>query len=305
MKVTKTILFCLFSISIFAQSVEMPFENGIWSYSLGIGSDDGFQTYCHSYFSTGDTTINGKEYFKIEQDQIPDREVFFREENSKIYFIPNPALFEFEWNETSEEFLVFDFSVEIGDSVTIYNFFNLDLPVGYSSWKLEVTSVEMIEVGGALRKQIMFGGMLPPDFDYQGCGFRWVEGVGEVLQHPFYFWPSFPQHCLSVDVDYNFSCLEIGGEEIFGNCFCTDTTTPTQEALTSQIQIFPNPSNGAFHISNPMALEIEIAVYNNFGQLIETNSNEKIDLSNYANGLYYALIKTKSDNFVEQLIKNN
>jgi len=58
------------------------------------------------------------------------------------------------------------------------------------------------------------------------------------------------------------------------------------------LRIYPNPSGGVFQIESTIAINT-IEVYNSMGQLIlTTKSKDKIDLSTFEKGIYYATITT-------------
>lgn len=74
-----------------------------------------------------------------------------------------------------------------------------------------------------------------------------------------------------------------------------------------ELQIFPNPSNGTFQISNNAGIE-KYSVYNTQGQLVISNPNVNkreitISLENQANGLYFiSLTNSEGDTTVKKLV---
>ena len=54
---------------------------------------------------------------------------------------------------------------------------------------------------------------------------------------------------------------------------------------TNEISIYPNPSSSMFYIKNANQKKKEL--YNNVGQLIFSTTENEIDVSNYAKGMYY------------------
>lgn len=294
MRFFKTFLFVIFLSQLSAQ--EMPFEDGIWTYIFLAYDDDiqDYNTFCNEFYSIGDTVLNGKSYF-ILYNSYGTQRGFFREENSKVYYVPDP-MSGYEWNENLEEFVVFDYTLEVGDMAKIYAFYLF----GSEYWELEVTSINMVEIAGTMRKEIDFG-WAPNDFEYTGCQFRWIEGVGETQRIPFYFWPS-EYDCITNEAQLTFSCLEVNGEFLSGSCNCIDST-PTKEEFAQKISIFPNPSTNIFQISNSENLQFEIEISNSQGKFLKTISENEIDLSNFPTGFYYANFKIGEDYFIEKLIK--
>lgn len=68
------------------------------------------------------------------------------------------------------------------------------------------------------------------------------------------------------------------------------------EDLKKHIDLFPNPTDGLITINSSSISIKNIEIYNNLGVLIQStnNSNEKINMASYANGLYF--IKIISEN---------
>jgi hypothetical protein len=121
--------------------------------------------YTHLYRLTTDTTINGKKYFipEITLDSINwfKENYFFREEDStkRVYILYN-----------NNEGLLYDFSLNTGDSVTILNTLNTYI----ESLTLHVVSIDSIQIDGLYRK------IINTDFS------TWIEGIGDLngLSHP-------------------------------------------------------------------------------------------------------------------------
>lgn len=102
---------------------------------------------------------------------------------------------------------------------------------------------------------------------------------------------------------------EIGFLERFG---CIDIMGERNESTLSEniVHVSPNPSQGIFQIEfvNLLKVEsIEIEVFNSMGQklLIENEENSSIislDLSSQANGIYYLIVRGKTQIVCEKLI---
>lgn len=78
---------------------------------------------------------------------------------------------------------------------------------------------------------------------------------------------------------------------------CTGISNLT--SINTSIKIYPNPSTGIFHLSNPGGEKLEIKILNALGQqvlnkVIYENEN-LIDISNFSNGVYFIRIKNHSD----------
>lgn len=74
------------------------------------------------------------------------------------------------------------------------------------------------------------------------------------------------------------------------------------------VKIFPNPSSGIFEISTELiSYPVIIEIFNSTGSLVRKEAMESlnhfIDLSSEANGLYYILVRSKSEQRIIKLIK--
>ena len=97
---------------------------------------------------------------------------------------------------------------------------------------------------------------------------------------------------------------EEGGSMVFGvNEDCTDSVG---ELMTSNISMYPNPSNGTITIDGSSEIIRQITVYDLTGRLVldqMINSNiTTIDLSLEADGFYQILIHTDENTYTEKLL---
>lgn len=68
---------------------------------------------------------------------------------------------------------------------------------------------------------------------------------------------------------------------------------------TNHLKVYPNPSSGVYHLNNPDNQALNMEVMNAMGQVIVTKTtkeNAYIDLTPFANGIYY--LRVFSDNKV-------
>jgi hypothetical protein len=83
---------------------------------------------------------------------------------------------------------------------------------------------------------------------------------------------------------------------------CTDVKSGTLNS-TSNLNVYPNPSNGVFNISNASGAELNVIVINTLGQTIISKKisieSGTIDLSGYAKGVYYL----KAGNKIVKVVK--
>jgi Secretion system C-terminal sorting domain len=75
------------------------------------------------------------------------------------------------------------------------------------------------------------------------------------------------------------------------------TRVPTLSHAASSIAIIPNPNHGIFEIACDQP-DILVKVYNTYGVLVANSTDNKIDLSNYANGIYFVLAYSSAQQFI-------
>ena len=99
---------------------------------------------------------------------------------------------------------------------------------------------------------------------------------------------------------------------IISNGICVDTSNCinvlisniNSVAAKNKTHIFPNPTNGIVNILFEENTESEVSVYNSLGEImIQEYNKNKIDLSNFKNGVYFISIKSKNFFSIEKLIK--
>jgi autotransporter-associated beta strand protein len=114
-------------------------------------------------------------------------------------------------------------------------------------------------------------------------------------------------HNLSQLGIYKFDILDIELGEL-NNRFelrFVNGTTSTEDSLIDKLLIYPNPSNGLFNISYPTKEELTISIFDISGKLVKSINNVKdkqIDLSGYAQGIYFAKIDINGIQTVKKIV---
>ncbi len=100
----------------------------------------------------------------------------------------------------------------------------------------------------------------------------------------------------------NFS--KASGENLEGNSMEKSTTSISDNSLTSNVSVYPNPVNDVLHVN---ATNGTISLYNVTGgkiyeETVKTNNNE-IDFSGYSKGIYLLQVKDNDEIFIQKVIK--
>ena len=181
--------------------------------------------------------------------------------------------------ESNSEVLIYDFSLELGD--TIFQYGN----------NFVVTDVQYINVEGGTRKKIILQSI--EIYCFSHLSLTWIEGVGSP-RHPFY-----PDYNMYIDCSagggYNIvtKCSFQNGEHIYGNPDCaTFLNINQQNQIASNINFSPNPFTATLNINSEIGFQdVTLKIFNSIGQLVRENNNLKgqnikFDRENLQSGLY-------------------
>ena len=92
-------------------------------------------------------------------------------------------------------------------------------------------------------------------------------------------------------------------------CGSSCTTDIMEHNMETDFYIYPNPTNGLLNLQMSQVENAQIKIYNVFGeciyQNISTSSNQLIDLSSQADGIYFINIKTNEGMINKKIIVNH
>lgn len=255
----------IFAIEISAQVNQFfPVKNATWegvTISLA-GPFPDYKALC------GDTIINDKTYAKLYQIQLDfdgnevsrSYEGGTRIETDLVHWIPN---------DFNEEILLYDFSIEAGQTIT------LEHP-WFSPNTLTVVSNQLINTpDGVIRRQIN----LQSPSGYQET---WIEGIGSNLGVIYRgidigavtdFLPTL--HCFKFEGNLGWKNLAVNPEPLCDFTFSDNCSTTSISILNNNdisLRVFPNPFDrmttinidGFDQLKSPV-----LNIYNLQGQLIE------------------------------------
>lgn len=260
-------------------------ENNTWNVLVVIFQppfDTSYSTI--TYKVSGDTVINSKAYKKLysSTEEIPTNWnlwCFMREDPEKRVWL--------RMNSQEDESLMYDFSIENGDSVLI----------GYGEpIYLYVDSISEITVNQTQRQKFWLSCKIMPEYSE-----TWIEGIG-----------SSKGICWSgsaflVGGWYWLLCMSEDGELIYINpnyesCYLITEIPDVDKPL---IQIYPNPARNIVVIENKKNINIlSISITTITGQIINQFDPEKtqLNISEIASGTYFLRISHKKGEVVKKII---
>ena len=110
----------------------------------------------HICVDNSDTLINGMNYSQVWECDIAYRGALRDDGLGRIYYVPK---------DESVERLVYDFSLNTGDTVTVYIEDPFNTP-NYAMQNVQVSNVQYIDINGVQRKALDMSGS------------QWIEGIG-------------------------------------------------------------------------------------------------------------------------------
>jgi len=287
--------------------------NGAYSYTVNPVGQNPFLYFLSGtidkYCMPGnDTTINSLTYSIVNYCSGTYKGAIRDNQNGKVFFIPK---------NDSVEVLLYDFSVNVNDSLVVYTE-GLGNP---DTVKLKVTAIGSTIVNGTTRKTLMIEN-----------GAEWIEGIG--CSVGLFIDPRVNMnvsnficvlHCMSHNdtsmyyaptINYTTNYWPSGGFSGAGE-LNPGTAAPCDLALSmnellqneNSISAFPNPSTGIFQITMNDKTYSRYEIINILGEVILNsqivNSTAKIDLSAYDNGIYFVkVIDDKGISTTKKIIKH-
>jgi hypothetical protein len=264
-----------------------PDSNAVWN-EITMHSGGCYSSYCkYSNFLQGDTIINTQSYHKIYSNDSNNVSYVggLREDNRRIYFF---------YKYCSQEVLLYDFNLDIGDSILL----SCELCNSSYPMYMKVVSVDSILLTDmTYRKKI--------NFDY-GTSWSWIEGIGceAGLLYPYYSCIlCFP--CWIELVCFKQNDTILYSNETHVPCFEYVVSNNELENNSNIFLVFPNPTTDNLTLETTEKATIEIL--NIEGQLIKTiniaDKQTSIDVSNLSSGVYIIKAKTERGVAVKKFIK--
>ena len=306
------LLICLFTHFKGNTQTSLPFptENVVWTEIQHNIPNDSVIVH---YGIIGDTLIKGYTYKKI----FTSRDSIFRETNedllyygalrvegSKALLLPKPR---YAFDTT--EYLIYDADLEVGD--TLY----YGIVHSEAGGSLIVHSIDSIQlIDDTLRKRWNFKRTYyrsDGTSTREDCIFSWIEGIGNTkcpFNEPFYctFFSSDATRLLFFE--QNNQKLYIDSQE--SNCSLTVSTD--EQIFQSELNIFPNPTNGILSLQSSSGSDqiIEIRIIDLSGKLlveeaIDFNGIHQLNIEYLPVGIYFIILKDQNGFLIQgqKLIK--
>ena len=320
--------------------VPFPTENAQWSvanekYALYGDTIIDEIKYGKIYKQTSDSLfefdINKAEYFCAIRNDVESKRVYgIYKEVLPIKYYNTGLLPAFE-----KEMLLYDFSLDMGDTVTVANFDEADRG-GYISYnkyiRVEAISIANYFVDAYVgnhityelihfynsdsiftlennehRKRILLLGDKVP---IAAC---WIEGIGSSsgpFVHDVYdFLEYYPKRllCYKEDDEYMYYQHEF---DYNGDCYSTGFNVivdVVENNMENEIQIYPNPSKDIINIKIPSDSDCFVNIYNDMGQMLISEmitGQSSITVSHLPRGIYVINLNYDDKNKNYKLIKN-
>jgi hypothetical protein len=238
-----------------------------------------------TYKLSGDTLINSLTYKKMYSswEEIPvnwNLYGFMREDTNRQVWLKTEFV--------TQEFLMYDFLVEEGDTVLV----GQQDPVN-----LLVDSITMVTINGTGRHKFWLSGI-----EYSDYHETWIEGIGS---NKGIVWSG------SAGLTggwYELLCMSNNGEQIYMNPaydFCYINTVNIDENIAESIQVYPIPVTNNLKINNINNIDIvSISIMDFSGRKLKEFEPicAELDLSTFTSGIYILKISLKNGEIFKKVI---
>lgn len=279
-------------VSIYAQERVLVEEGMLWS-SLQDNCTPGVLNY-RSFFTRfkGDTILNEKLYKKVQIAEDEDAQQwmftneFVREENNRVFYLGDGL---------EEEFLIYDFNLEAGDEVTVWNQL---VPEGLALLVVNVDSIFMFD---GYRKRIE---LIKNEFSSSEF---WIEGVGS----EYGLLNSGGGIFLGICGNYFLLCLTENEVQIYQNPnyqTCFYNLLGEEENDLDKIEMVYNSLTKKVQVSVPGNSVTRLIVTNISGVVLHSSTlnspKGEIDFSYFGKGLFVVTALRERSSFSKKILVN-
>ena len=287
----KNFLF-IFSILLIAcralgQTLNFPDSNAIWS------------VYDQKYFVDGDSLFNATLYNKYytTNDSVVASGAFYallREDTT------TGKVFSISAGQTQEQ-LLYDFSLQVGDTVSVYP---ISFPYYTGAVKVQVDAVDSLLLGNTYHKRLKITG-----YD-QNTGYDeyWIEGIGSTMG----IFNSGITGVVVFDIYYpTLLCFERDGNLLYDNpdfadCYEDYPTGLTELEFIQNINVFPNPFSQTVTVEAGEIIN-SIKIIDLEGKIIKhaliESQKKQLDMTGINQGVYFVIIESAKHKALKQIVK--
>ena len=238
-----------------------------------------------NYLLSGDTVINSISYKKLyySSEEIPLNWEFYcllKEDSTYKVWL--------RFENEDQDYLMYDFSVNLGDTVIVGQYDPVDLIVD---------SVTTITINETVHKKYWFTCINNPYYHEY-----WIEGIGS---NQGIVWSG---SAMIVGGFYRLLCLSKNEVLYFMNPeynTCYLNTVGINDLSQISFEIYPNPTKGTINLKYSKELEIKSITINDlFGQLVEEfePNQQTIDITALSKGIYLLKILVNQGQYVKKII---
>jgi hypothetical protein len=276
----------IFPLFAFPQTnLEFPDSNALWILGIIYEDNPNNPTYSVQSYQYGeDSMVNGISYHTLFCDYGYD--IFYKgllrkDSAERVFFIPV---------DSAKEFLLYDFSAQAGDTLTVWS--SADICYGIN--EVVVTLTDTVVDGGIELYQVYLG--------YS----KWIKGVGSSEG------PIEPLYEPSLSDRTFLQCLTVNSIPVYPvvspNCYNVGVTPINTSA--NSISIYPNPGGSMLYIDFSVPIQYSlIKVMNASGKTILVKNidglHESIDLESEPDGLYFIEFIGKENTYLQKIVKQH
>ncbi len=278
-----------------------PSSNARWGEEFE-GYNNAWYSQYYNYYLRGDTVVNGKTYFKLNQSGGyefggPPYSILWQSYDYLVCLLREDTAAKriyasFKPNLGTKDTLLYDFNLNIGDT----------LPPTYNNnmgFKNYVKAIDSLLIGTHYRKQFIITNVVDSLYWEDSI----IEGIGSTqgLLTPILMqfgeaetWLlCFKENDITVYPSLNDSCQDF------------ILNIPNIIKAETNFTIYPNPGNGVFTLqSSVVSGKLSVEVYNVLGEKVYSHyqitksSNYQIDLSSQPNGIYLYRVLTEDGSLI-------
>ena len=274
-----------------------------------------------SLWISGDTIFNNKVYKKLMGNALsawptyPKLNSLLREDTTarKVF-----ALRVGSSDIDTTERILYDFSLQVGDSILLYNnhIFSSYHPLPDTFGWYVVDSITQYNALIGQRNLFHLSRKYYSGFPISAFNYTtWIESVGEVdVKAIGNYTLNYYQGSIGGST---VSCFYQDGVKVVSNyvhgidtCYCNSTIGLKEVGYLSHVEIYPNPFDDVINIDFSQHYDYDqatIEVFKSVGSSVysqRVTNNMRLLLSNLSSGVYFLRVKNKEGVTIKKLIKN-